>query len=54
MRHTSTVLLRQPLNDTAAKCCARSAFWHPSGHFLVSGYDQKAITTEKAPVLCSS
>ena len=34
--------------------CACSAFWRASGHFLVSGYDQKTIITEKAPVLCSS
>ena len=33
--------------------CACSAFWRASGHFLVSGYDQKAIITEKVPVLCS-
>ena len=31
--------------------CACSAFWRASGHFLVSGYDQKAIVSEKAPVL---
>ena len=34
--------------------CACSAFSRASGHFLVSGYDQKAVITEKAPVLCSS
>ena len=33
--------------------CACSAFWRTSGHFLVSGYDQKAMITEKVPVLCS-
>ena len=33
--------------------CACSAFSRASGHFLVSGYDQKAIITEKIPVLCS-
>ena len=27
--------------------CACSAFWRASGHFLVSGYDQKAIITAK-------
>ena len=25
--------------------CACSAFWRASGHFFVSGYDQKAIIT---------
>ena len=34
--------------------CACSAFSRASGHFLVSGYDQKAVVTEKAPALCSS
>ena len=33
--------------------CACSTFSRASRHFLVSGYDQKAIITEKVPVLCS-
>ena len=47
--HKSRLKTTQRQNE-----CACSAFWRASGHFLVSSYDQKAIITEKAPVLCSS
>ena len=45
-------VLRQPTQRQNE--CACSAFSRASGHFLVSGYDQKAVITEKVPVLCSS
>ena len=44
MKKVSRLLLTQRQNEGAC-----SAFWRASGHFLVSGYDQKAFITETAP-----